>query len=189
MVILTVCVDHKSSVVALGEHSTAPLRGNATNIEEFKRIWPDMLDSRPIKCSATGKEYVGLPRPSLAILDGFQYPWFPIIRSTTSSLPIPILSWYVGFSGGIIHMCLSEKYGGINHITLPEFSDKEIELGRPHPPTGEILRLRGLPSMYDWEMYPQMFAGMEGLEEPGTIFHGLHNYAKYVWFTETQDKL
>jgi hypothetical protein len=175
--------------VAIGEHSTAPLLGDVANTSEFEAIWPDLLASRPIRCSATGEEYTGAPRPSLVILDGFQYPWFSIIRSTTTSSPIPILTWWVGFSGGMIHGCLSEKYGGENHLALPEFTEEEVKLGRPNPPTGKLLQLRGLPPMYDWEMYPELIAGAKEIKEPGTIFKGLHNFAKYVESICTQNKI
>jgi hypothetical protein len=169
---------YKCSIIAIGEHSTDILRGNAANTPEFESMWADILASRPIKCSATGKEYPGLPRPSLAILDGFQYPWFSIIRSTTTSSPIPILTWFVVFSGGIFHFCVSEKYGGENHVVLPEFTEEEVKVGRPNPPKGKLFRLRGFPPMYDWEFYPQLISGMEDFKKPETIVLGIHHYAK-----------
>jgi hypothetical protein len=170
---------YNSRVIAIGEHTVANLVALGDNTDIFDPVWEDIVNSRPIKCSATGREYAGLSRPSLVIMDGFQYPWFSIIRSTTTSSPIPILTWFVGFSAGIYPSCLPEKYGGSSHITLPEFTKEEVIRGRANPPTGEIVRINGLPEMYDWELYPQLMAGAEDLLPPGTIIKGLHNFAKY----------
>jgi hypothetical protein len=177
MIVLIIAIIGGFSVVALGEHSFASLVVMGDHSAEFEPVWKELASSRPIKCSATGREYSGLAKPSLFIIDGFLCPWLPIIRSHTPSPPVPVLTWYVGFSAGIFPTSLPEKYGGWSHIALPEFTQEETMKGRPNPPTGKIVRLRGLPEMYDWELYPQLVAGATEIS-PGIIFKGVHNFTK-----------
>src|ERR1700761_6550187 len=56
----------------------------------------------------------------LTSVQGFQYPWLPIIRANPSSPPVIV--WMTGFSGALIGKFGPEKFGGTGDI-LCSFND------------------------------------------------------------------
>jgi hypothetical protein len=145
----------------------------------FEPIWQRLLAGETIVCSATETTYPGAARPSLVILDGFEYLWLSLIRSTTADAPIPVVEWSTGFSAATVWLCLPHAYGGAGEILYPDYTEEERKQGRVLTPSGNIVRMRGIPPMYDWEVFPQRLDHISP-GTPGSIAEFLHKFTRFV---------
>jgi hypothetical protein len=146
----------------------------------FEDFWKRCLHGSPITCSATGKEYPGVAKPSLFFIDPMQYDLLSHVRATDTSPHTSVLSWMMAFVGMMVSITFPRKYGGSAEIILPEFTPEEVENGRLMKPHGEIKRIRGLPDMYDWEAYPQELVNIPIMKDQDKIQYTFHQYTKYV---------
>lgn len=106
------------------------------------------------------------------IWQGFEYPWLSIIRAIAPG--VPVLCWMIGFSGGLLRGCLPNSQGGVGDTLRIPFTPEEALNNRDFPQTGEIVKIKSMPDMHDWEHFPQAMhvAGKLQLHES--------NYARHV---------
>jgi hypothetical protein len=64
--------------------------------------------------------------------------------------------WIVSFSGGIMLATLPDSQGGVGDTLRSDWTEEEIQNGKPHKMEGKVVQFGGLPPMYDWEHSPQI---------------------------------
>ena len=79
----------------------------------------------------------------------------------------------IGFSGGALLAFLPKAWGGMGDDLRAPFTAEEWKMGKPYQCTGRVLNIDNLPTMYDWECWPQ------ALPHTGTLQRIEANYARY----------
>ncbi|MCJ1248747.1 hypothetical protein MMC30_005966 [Trapelia coarctata] len=131
--------------IAVGPHNTT---NTETLLSTFNVIWQALLAESPLTCGEIGTLYPAAARPSLVVLDGFQLSWLLVIKSMDS--PPPVLQWMMGFSGGFLRICGPAVMGGRGETLRTSVHTEPSDLKE-----GKIIRVVGMPPMYDWEFSPQ----------------------------------
>ncbi|GJJ05885.1 hypothetical protein Clacol_000072 [Clathrus columnatus] len=67
----------------------------------------------------------------------------------------PILTWNPCVIGPVMRVVGPEALGWIGNIEAKELAERTDEAEIDHPPNREIIRIPGLPPMYDYEFFPQ----------------------------------
>lgn len=77
--------------------------------------------------------------------------------------PPPILQWMPGFSGAFLSIVGSEDVGGKGDFYRAIADDKLASLkDAEEDPQGAVIRIPGMPPMYDWEFFPQQIGSRKG---------------------------
>ncbi|GJJ16165.1 hypothetical protein Clacol_010445 [Clathrus columnatus] len=134
--------------------------------QNFEPFYNKLHNLSPIEC-ATGREHTFKQRPNFYIADFFMLYFLNIIRKLNEQDRkgeiFPILTWNPCVIGPVMRVVGPEALGGIGNIEakakeLAERTGKsldEAEAEIDHPQNGEIIRIPGLPPMYDYEFFPQ----------------------------------
>ncbi|KAI0631464.1 UDP-Glycosyltransferase/glycogen phosphorylase [Trametes polyzona] len=148
-------------VVSLGDTDTFRFYSIDT---EFKVLWQKLVAGEAVTCSKTGNTFAPLPKPSAVIADLFAvYPVRAIREISGNS--VKIFTWTCVATYATFHMFGPEKLGGRGHV-LPKIEAEVKRTGRPFAevckelalePKGKVVKVPGLPPMYDYEYFPQDF--------------------------------
>ncbi|GJJ15650.1 hypothetical protein Clacol_009928 [Clathrus columnatus] len=128
--------------------------------QHFELFYSSIFDEKDIKC-ATGRVYAALPKPRAALLDFFLYNLFLDIRKVSQN-QVPVLAWNTTSSAYTMYYYGPKKYGGRGDISekavvLSEqngtpFEQTEGELYISYSLQGNVVKLPGYPSLYDYEI-------------------------------------
>ncbi|KAI0664707.1 UDP-Glycosyltransferase/glycogen phosphorylase [Cubamyces menziesii] len=130
----------------------------------FKTTWAKLIASEELTCAKTGTTYSALVKPQAIIVDFFGVATVAAVREL-SAHTVKIYSWHPGSTFATFYLFGPEKFGGKGDVaTKAEIEAKRS--GRPYEevvkemlftPKGQIVKVPGLPPMYDYEYYPQDF--------------------------------
>ncbi|KAL0580554.1 hypothetical protein V5O48_001462 [Marasmius crinis-equi] len=132
------------------------------NLPEFAPAFEALYRSTPLTCLTSKREFSGLPKPTLAIVD----PVLPYvnagIRKVASSEEVPMLCWKsVNIGITMLEWTPKDSFGG--NLELWETADKQTKedpvdfASRTfYGVKGDaISRIPGYPPIYDYERFPQ----------------------------------
>ncbi|KAF8802209.1 UDP-Glycosyltransferase/glycogen phosphorylase [Phlegmacium glaucopus] len=130
--------------------------------EAYPAAYHNLYQAKPITCSVTGTIFNAVPAPSAVILDFFALAQLRMTREI-SGHSIPIIACVAAGAAALIRLFGPESIGG-----LGDFGAKiDAEAARTGLPTeeigekifkhteGKLIRIAGLPAMYDYEFFPQ----------------------------------
>ncbi|KAF8903485.1 UDP-Glycosyltransferase/glycogen phosphorylase [Gymnopilus junonius] len=130
--------------------------------ESYGPAYQALMDSKPVTCAAKGTVFDAVAPPNVVILDFFALPQLHVTRAITGK-SVPIFAWITGHASSIIRTFGPESMGGIGNLakkiaaeaartgaTPEEIGDKVFK----HT-DGTIVKIPGLPAMYDYEFFPQ----------------------------------
>ncbi|KAF9552859.1 UDP-Glycosyltransferase/glycogen phosphorylase [Agrocybe pediades] len=133
--------------------------------ETYPKAYETLLKGEPITCAAKNITFDAVPPPSLVILDFFSFPQMAATRAITGN-KIPVLAWATGFAFSFIRSLGPESMGGLGNmgkkidaeaarlgVSPEEIGDKMF--GQVN---GSVIKMPGVPEMYDYEYYPQKLA-------------------------------
>ncbi|KAI0769592.1 UDP-Glycosyltransferase/glycogen phosphorylase [Trametes elegans] len=138
--------------------------------ENFKSVWQTLVAGREVVCAHSGERFDPLPKPEAAIIDFFATEPTRIVRKLSGG-SIKIYSWMGGSTYALFYLFGPEKLGGPGHVRIKIEEEaqrsgrsfKEVALDFLFTPRGKVVRLPGLPPMYDYELYPQEFPTRDDL--------------------------
>ncbi|KAF8583171.1 glycosyltransferase family 1 protein [Ramaria rubella] len=122
-----------------------------------------LLDGERLQCHSTGETYNAIREPNVAVVDFFFLEILQAIR-VKAGKRIPIYAWLCGQAGAAIRALGPEKIGGFGNVGQKARAQAEAT-GRPfeviieelyRPSAGELITVPGLPTMYDYEWFPQV---------------------------------
>ncbi|KAK6987722.1 glycosyltransferase family 1 protein [Favolaschia claudopus] len=133
-----------------------------TAIQHFPAAYETLFHGKSITCTSTQKTFPAVPRLSALILDVFAIASLQAARAL-SGTTVPILAFVSAPAAALIRMFCAENLGGRGDFG--KIIDAEVERsGRPVEEVsdevyqftnGTIVRIPGLPPMYDYEHTPQ----------------------------------
>ncbi|KAH9925915.1 UDP-Glycosyltransferase/glycogen phosphorylase [Epithele typhae] len=127
-------------------------------------MWKALIAGESLECQQTGTTYDPLPAPTVVILDFFAIKNTRIVRSLSGS-SVKIYSWWSGLAYSILYQFGDAHVGGLGNIRV-RAEEESRKSGRPYHEVatemfytkyGGVVRLPGLPPMYDYDNYPQDF--------------------------------
>ncbi|THH15314.1 hypothetical protein EW146_g5139 [Bondarzewia mesenterica] len=159
------------NVIAVGEHEPDP-EGllSFSDTTAFESVWKSIIAGQSVRCSQSGVLFHAQSPPTFVALDSFMYTWLLVIRQL-SGKSIPVYAWIVSHAGALLQWSGQGKYGLEDVIRLA-LEAEDVEGGPKFVKvksdcTGALLRIPGLPDMYDWELQiqhvpeDQLYVGME----------------------------
>ncbi|KAI0631466.1 UDP-Glycosyltransferase/glycogen phosphorylase [Trametes polyzona] len=148
-------------VVSLGDTDSFKFYSIDT---EFKALWQKLVAGEAVTCSKTGNTFPPLPKPSAVIADLFAVQPVRAIKEISGN-SVKIYTWMCGSTYAMFHLFGPEKLGGHGRV-LPKIEAEVKRTGRSFAevcidlvlkPKGEVVKVPGLPPMYDYEYHPQDF--------------------------------
>ncbi|KAJ4497418.1 hypothetical protein C8R41DRAFT_217270 [Lentinula lateritia] len=132
-------------------------------LAEFAPAFEALYSSKPLICKTTNLIIHGLPPPTVALIDPFAGYAVDAIQAIAGS-KCSIFSWMTAPAGATLRLFGPEKYGGVGDLS-PK-AEAEIALsGKRYAEvakeiydgfsSGAIIRIPGIPAMYDYEWTPQ----------------------------------
>ncbi|KAH9476166.1 UDP-glucosyltransferase 45 [Psilocybe cubensis] len=180
----------------------------------YPTVYQQLLNSQSITCSITGDVFDSILPPDMVILDFFAHPQLLATREATGT-KIPIAVFVCAHAATILRTLGPEHYGGrgdLNAKIEAEAARRGItplEVGDSvySHTDGTIIKIAGIPDMYDWEYFPQllpfdlpvsqiMIQAYRGLRDSDVIISGSAQdfepetlEAFKSWFTEWNKKV
>ncbi|KAI9066602.1 glycosyltransferase family 1 protein [Trametes sanguinea] len=155
-------------IVALesGDTITSPLLNTG-----FASSWRKMVDGEELVCAKTACRYPSVIPPRAAIIDCFAYESVRKIRDVSGD-KAKIYGWIPSVLSAIFYYMFGpESVGG--GVSMHAKAEAEAQrTGRTYEDVasellmrgrGEVVRVPGLPPMYDYEYHPQHFPIFDGL--------------------------
>ncbi|KAI0645438.1 UDP-Glycosyltransferase/glycogen phosphorylase [Trametes meyenii] len=146
-------------VVSLGEaHFT---RAQELDVA-FEATWKKLILEEELVCAKTNTRHNALAKPQAIILDFFSVkPFEAIKRLSKDSVKVHV--WCSGLTAALYHWFGPERLGGKGNVRIKAEEESrrtgtpatDIILRELAKPTGEVVRIPGIPPMYDYEYYPQ----------------------------------
>ncbi|PPQ96417.1 hypothetical protein CVT26_005096 [Gymnopilus dilepis] len=160
-----------------------------TLAETYRTAYECLVHEKPITCAVTGKVFGPVPVPAVAILDFLAYPLLQATREV-SGRSIPIAALISGHASSIIRIFGPEHFGGLGDfgakidaeaarlgVAPEEIGDKACRI------LGAVVKIAGLPAMYDYEFFPQKNCD-EVLVATPEVFEPESVAAMRSWFSE-----
>ncbi|PPQ92738.1 hypothetical protein CVT25_015359 [Psilocybe cyanescens] len=130
--------------------------------ETYATAYQTLTEEKPITCVASGTVFDAVPAPRAVIIDPLALAQIASTRAISGS-SVPIFSWLTGHAATIIRIFGPEHYGGLDDITAKIEAEaarrgvttKEIGDSILTHTEGKIIKIPGVPDMYDWEFMPQ----------------------------------
>ncbi|KAI0331013.1 UDP-Glycosyltransferase/glycogen phosphorylase [Cubamyces sp. BRFM 1775] len=176
----------------------------------FEHAWRALVSAEELICQKTNTRYVAAPRPRAIIIDLFGVQAFDVIKAQSGD-NVKIYVFNAGLTAALFHLFGPESYGGLDDVRKKAEEEacrtgesmSDIILRTMATPKGEIVRVPGMPPMYDHEYAPQpngvppqvivgMFSRVHGLLEgcDGVLLYTTESYepvavkAMCDWFSE-----
>ncbi|OCH88676.1 UDP-Glycosyltransferase/glycogen phosphorylase [Obba rivulosa] len=171
-------------VIALRPDTPDPINTQAVDAQ-FAEAYAELIAGKPVTCKHANVQYDPAPAPDIVLVDFFAVDPLRTIRSL-STKPVKVFNWYSGAASSIIpgfgptHMGgKSDKYVQVKEEVSRTGRDlNEVAMELIHGPRGEVVRVPGLPPMYDHE-----YASLQ--EAPASIRIGTLFVKAYDCFTES----
>ncbi|KAJ7617138.1 UDP-Glycosyltransferase/glycogen phosphorylase [Roridomyces roridus] len=131
-------------------------------MESYPPACETLIRGEAIKCAVTGTVFAAIPPPSVVILDLFGLPQLLSTRAL-SGTTIPIFMLVPVHSGSILKLFGPESLGGFGDVGA-RVDEEAARTGRDPVELGEevlakaegrVIRIPGIPAMYDYENFPQ----------------------------------
>ncbi|KAH9476237.1 UDP-glycosyltransferase 84A1 [Psilocybe cubensis] len=134
-------------------------------IQTYPAVYQSLVESKSVSCSVTGTVFNPVSPPNAVVLDFFCHPQMLATRAITGN-SVPIISWFTGHVATGIRFWGPKTLGGYGDIEK-QVDEEAARTGRspkeisdelynfPKRANGEIVRVPGVPEMYDWEYFPQ----------------------------------
>ncbi|KAF9559428.1 UDP-Glycosyltransferase/glycogen phosphorylase [Agrocybe pediades] len=145
--------------------SPDPFAAVQQSVATYAGVYSALLASESVTCATMGTVFEPVEPPSLLVMDFFAFPQLQISRSI-SGKTVPIFAWLTGKAASMIRMFGPESSGGLGDlearmqaeasrlgVSPAEIGDKLVK-----QTSGKILKLPGVPEMYDYEFTPQKLA-------------------------------
>ncbi|KAH9927679.1 uncharacterized protein B0H18DRAFT_932440 [Fomitopsis serialis] len=141
---------------------------NSVLDDSFARAFGKLVKGERLQCVQTGTIYQPTAPPKAAIIDFFGLPLLQAVRRLSiEGNPIKVFVWFAGASSIIIRLCAPERLGGIGDLRAKseeEASQSQVDVAQAAGEIalgnkGAVIRIPGLPPMYDYEIEPQMVLG------------------------------
>ncbi|KAH9895069.1 UDP-Glycosyltransferase/glycogen phosphorylase [Cubamyces lactineus] len=200
--------DEYVRVISLGK---ADLQDSDRLNKSFEEAWKRLVAGEGIVCQRTNIRYAAAPKPRAIILDLFGVQAFDAVKASSEN-DVKTYVFNAGLTAALFHLFGSEYYGGLGDVrgraeeearrTGKSMSD--VILREMTIPKGEVIRVPGMPPMYDYEYEPQpngvppqvvvgMFSRVHGLLEgcDGILLYTAESYepaavnAMRNWFSKT----
>ncbi|KAI0745365.1 UDP-Glycosyltransferase/glycogen phosphorylase [Earliella scabrosa] len=130
----------------------------------FVSAWKTLIEERELVCTKTGVRYPPVPKPKAVILDFFSVDAFDSVKSLSGD-SVKVYSWEPGSTSALFHLFGPENLGGKGNIRIKAEeqaratgrSYEEVAMEMTFGTEGKVVRIPGMPPMYDYEYYPQDF--------------------------------
>ncbi|KAI0775764.1 UDP-Glycosyltransferase/glycogen phosphorylase [Trametes elegans] len=148
-------------LVALPQHENPMVP--AVYEAAFERAWAKIAAQEPLTCAKTGTVHPAVPAvPKQVVLDFFTPKPFAYLRKVAPE--VKIFTWYPSAAYSGFYLFGPESLGGRGNLLLKADEDA-AKTGKPFDVAAaevfskiedKVVRVPGLPPMYDYEYYPQV---------------------------------
>ncbi|KAJ3487389.1 hypothetical protein NLI96_g3563 [Meripilus lineatus] len=149
--------------------------------KSFADVYGKLVREEPVECAKTGRIYEAIPAPNTAIVDLFCNDPAKTVRKL-SKRPVKVYDWIAGSSSFLLYPFGPTSKGGRGD-RRPQVFETVEKTGRPINEVaeeimlgidGSIIKLPGIPPMYDYEHQPQEMmikniAGLLWIEAQGVL--------------------
>ncbi|KAF9557508.1 UDP-Glycosyltransferase/glycogen phosphorylase [Agrocybe pediades] len=159
-----------------------PFMAIQQTIATYPYIYKAIHAGESVACATKGTVFDAVVPPSIAVMDFFTYPQMKLTRSISGD-KTPIFGWLTGKAASLIRLFGPESLGGFGDlgarveaeatrlgVTPAEIGDKLYQ-----ETTGKVIRLPGVPEMYDYEFFPQELPFNIPVTE---LFKGSYNFLR-----------
>ncbi|KAG6831438.1 hypothetical protein H0H92_010651 [Tricholoma furcatifolium] len=122
--------------------------------QSYRPAYEALALERPLTCLTTGSVLNPVPKPTAIIMD---------ITRALSGNNVPIIAWITGGCPTLLRLWGPESFGGLGDQTA-KIQAEAARSGRAidevanqiyKPIDGGVVRIPGVPAMYDYEFHPQ----------------------------------
>ncbi|KAF9557510.1 UDP-Glycosyltransferase/glycogen phosphorylase [Agrocybe pediades] len=139
-----------------------PFAAIQQTISTYPDFYTTIHDGKSVVCATNGTVFEAVEPPSVVIMDLFTYPQLKFTKSISGD-KIPIFAWLTGKAASLIRLFGPESLGGFGDMTAKVEAEaarlgvtpKEIGDKFYNETTGKVIKLAGIPEMYDYEFFPQ----------------------------------
>ncbi|PPQ89615.1 hypothetical protein CVT25_012532 [Psilocybe cyanescens] len=155
-------------------------------IQTYPAIYQALVENKPVSCSVTKTVFDAVSPPDVVVLDFFSHAQMLATRAITGR-SVPIIAWLTGHVATSIRFWGPQSLGGYGDIerqideevartgsSRKEIGDRLYNFNKRT--NGEVVKIVGLPDMYDWEYFPQnvshisLLVWKSGLKEVDAVF-------------------
>ncbi|KAH9476012.1 hypothetical protein JR316_0011580 [Psilocybe cubensis] len=127
-------------------------------VKTYATTYEALTQSQPVTCTVTGTKFDPVPPPNIVILDVSAYAHLQATRSITGHA-VPIVSWVTGHASSAIRLFGPADRGGHGDLGARS-AEWALQTGASLEDIGDstkgtVVRIPGVPPMYDWEFFPQ----------------------------------
>ncbi|KAG5650746.1 hypothetical protein H0H81_011177 [Sphagnurus paluster] len=159
-----------------------PIQGDLAKIteafgESYAVAYETLAKAEPITCTETGTTFEAVPAPTALIIDHHvnQFVALPQLKASRALTghSVPIIAWMSGAGSSSIRVWAPESLGGFGDFGAKaeaeaacvgrSLDDVAEELYQRMAEAGAVVRIPGLPPMYDYEFEPHKFSPMPPL--------------------------
>ncbi|KAG6913980.1 hypothetical protein DXG01_003161 [Tephrocybe rancida] len=153
-------------VSIVGPTNVDVLAAIALFAQSYLLAYKALAAGKSITCSTTGTLSQGIIPPVAVIIDQLGVLSVKATRAVTGK-SIPIICWVTGGAATFVRLWGPQSIGGIGNMRAKIQSEAQ-RTGRPElevgdelyqPMNGAVVRLPGVPAMYDYEFNPQKMMG------------------------------
>ncbi|KAJ7671889.1 UDP-Glycosyltransferase/glycogen phosphorylase [Mycena rosella] len=135
-------------------------------VEHYPAAYKSLVDGNAIECASTGTKFAAIPPPAVVILDVFANPQLNATRAMTGTT-IPIFTFIAGNCGSLLRAFGPESLGGRGNFGA-KIEAEALRTGKSAEEIGEqlfrhtdgtVIKIPGVPAMYDYEVFPQISLG------------------------------
>ncbi|KAF8911626.1 hypothetical protein CPB84DRAFT_1842107 [Gymnopilus junonius] len=131
-------------------------------VETYATAYQALSQAKTISCAVEGTIFDAIPPPVVVILDFIALPQLQATRAI-SGRSVPIIAWVTGHMSSTTRWFLPESAGGIGdlgaridaEVARTGSSPEEIGEKLYKQAVGRVVKVIGLPDMYDYEFFPQ----------------------------------
>ncbi|KAI0633620.1 UDP-Glycosyltransferase/glycogen phosphorylase [Trametes polyzona] len=149
-------------VVSIGQNEALNFD---TIAAQFTPIWERLAAGQSVTCRKTGTLHDAVRKPDAVIIDAFATEPVRVIRRSSVGDAVKIYTWLPGATTAFFYLFGPEELGGRgslitkieNEVKKSGRSFEDVCLDLAVTPKGNVVKVPGLPPMYDYEYYPQEF--------------------------------
>lgn len=148
--------------------------------ESFAEAYEQLVNGKPVKCAHTGHCVEAVSSPDAVIIDFYGRPLLEAVRRL-SQKPVKVFVWFAGAASVIFRFYGPADKGGAGNLRAKAEQEAARSGITVEAATAEILfkceksllKIPGLPAMYDHEFQPQTLLG--GYAMLGGMFLSAHD--------------
>ncbi|KAF5313262.1 hypothetical protein D9619_003742 [Psilocybe cf. subviscida] len=137
--------------------------------QAYPAVYERLINGEAITCAVKGIVFDPLPPPVAIIMDFWSLPELKATRSMTGNT-VPVIAIVASGAGPVIQLFGPESMGGFGDIgaridaEVASSGRDPIEIGEEifFAVNGSVVRIPGLPEMFDYESFPQKILTLYG---------------------------